>query len=96
MLRRENADGDLGHDGYVLVEDEEFYGEETPRVTKGGWARVVQGLYFMKRGREKGVLQVVAVRFLSTSLHVSLRLICRSPVVGYPARGGYETRYGRR
>ena len=54
ILRRENADGDLGRDDYVLVEDEGFYGKETPRVTKGGWAGVVQGLYsFTKRGREK-------------------------------------------
>ena len=79
VLGREDADGDLGHNDYVLVEDEGFYGKETPRVTKGGWAGVVQGLYsFTKRGREK------RSSWSRRSLCVSLRLICRGPDIGNP------------
>ena len=54
LIARKNANGDFGHDDYVLVEDNEFGGEETLRVKKGGWAEVVQELYFdEERERER-------------------------------------------
>ena len=55
MLRRRNANGDLGHEDYVLVEDNEFGSGKTPRIKKGGWAGVVQEMYFdEEREREMG------------------------------------------
>ena len=48
MLRRRNANGDLGHEASVLAEDDEFGGEETARIKKGAWAGVVQEIYFDK------------------------------------------------
>ena len=60
MIARRNANGDFSHDDYVLVEDNEFGGEETPRVKKGGWAEVVQELYFdeeREREREREFLE---------------------------------------
>ena len=54
MLGRRNANGDLGHEDYVLVEDDGFGGEETPRIKMGGLAGVVQEIYFdEKRERER-------------------------------------------
>ena len=54
VLGRKNAYGDLRHEDYVLIEDDEYDGEETPRVRKGGWAGVVQDIYFdEERGRER-------------------------------------------
>ena len=35
MLGTRNANGDLGHEASVLVEDDEFGGEETARIKKG-------------------------------------------------------------
>ena len=57
--------GDTGHDEYVLVEDDEFGGEETPRIRKGGhdkggWAAAVQELHFdeeREREREREFLE---------------------------------------
>jgi hypothetical protein len=60
ILTRNNGDRDLRHDDYVLVEDEEFDGEETPRIRKGGWAGVMQELYFdeeREREREREFLE---------------------------------------
>ena len=60
VLGRRNANGDLGHEDYVLVEDDEFGGEETPRIKKGGWAGVVQEIYFdeeREREREREFLE---------------------------------------
>ena len=60
LIARRNANGDFRHDDYVLVEDNEFGGEETPRVKKGGWAEVVQELYFheeREREREREFLE---------------------------------------
>ena len=60
MHRRRNANGDFAHDDYVLVEDDEFDGEETPRVRKGGWAGVMEELYFdeeREREREREFLE---------------------------------------
>ena len=62
VLGRRNANGDLGHEDYVLVEDDEFGGEETPRIKKGGWAGVVQEIYFdeeREREREGGFLETL-------------------------------------
>jgi len=55
----------MGHDDYVLVEDDEFGNEETPRMRKGpeengGWAAAVQELYFeeeREREREREFLE---------------------------------------
>jgi len=56
---------DVSHDDYALVEDDEFGGEETPRMRKGGhekggWAAVVHGLYLdeeREREREREFLE---------------------------------------
>lgn len=61
ILRRKGGNGDFGHDDYVLVEDDEF-GEETPRIRKGGWAGVMQDLYFdeeREREREREFLEAL-------------------------------------
>jgi len=55
----------MGHDDYALVEDDEFGGEETPRMRNGGhgkgsWAATVQELYFdeeREREREREFLE---------------------------------------
>jgi len=55
----------MGHGDYVLVEDDEFGNEETPRMRKGGdgdggWAAAVQELYFeeeREREREREFLE---------------------------------------
>lgn len=60
ILGRRNANAELGHEDYVLVEDDEFGGEETPRMKKGGWAGVVQEIYFdeeREREREREFLE---------------------------------------
>jgi len=55
--------GGLGRDDYALVEDDEFDGEETPRIRKGGkggWAAAVHELYFdeeREREREREFLE---------------------------------------
>ena len=62
MLARRNAGGDTGHGDYALVEDEEFEGEETPRIRKGGWAGVVQEIYIdeeREREREREFLEAL-------------------------------------
>lgn len=70
ILERRNANGDTGHDDYVLVEDDEFGGEETPTVRKvgdgkGRWAAAGQELYFdeeREREREREFLE--ALRYI--------------------------------
>ena len=60
VFGRKNANSDLKHDDYVLVEGDEFGGEETPKIRKGGWAEVVQELYFdeeREREREREFLE---------------------------------------
>ena len=52
----------MGLDDYPLIEDDEFGGEETPRMTKakGGWATAVHELYFdeeREREREREFLE---------------------------------------
>jgi len=64
MLGRKNANGDMGHDDYALVEDDEFGGEETPTVRKGEgrWAAGGQVLYFdeeREREREREFLEAL-------------------------------------
>jgi hypothetical protein len=46
----------MGHDDYVLFEDDEFGGEETPTVRKGGgrWAAAGKSCISMKKGRGRG------------------------------------------
>ena len=72
MLARRNANGDMGHDDYVLVEDDEFGGEETPTVRKGEhgkgrWAAAAgQDLYFdeeRERDREREFLEALRYVF---------------------------------
>ena len=49
----------MGRDDHALIEDDEFDGEETPRLRKGqgGWATAVHGLYFdEEREREREFL----------------------------------------
>ena len=78
MLGRRNANGDMGHDDYVLVEDDEFGGEETPTVRKGGdgkgrWAAAGQELYFdeeREREREREFLE--ALRYVIPTSGLSL------------------------
>ena len=60
MLGTRNANGDLGHEASVLVEDDEFGGEETARIKKGYWTRVEQEIYFdeeREREREREFLE---------------------------------------
>ena len=67
--------GDTGHDEYVLVEDDEFGGEETPRIRKGahdkgGWAAAVQELHFdeeREREREREFLESLRCVFLTSA-----------------------------
>ena len=64
----------MGHDDFALVEDDEFDGEETPRIRKNGWGPEVQALYFDEEGereREREFLEALryvasASTFLST------------------------------
>ena len=55
--------GSMGLDDYALFEDDEFDGEETPRMRKGGkggWAAAVHELYFdeeREREREREFLE---------------------------------------
>ena len=54
-LGRRDVNGDSGHENYVLVEDDEFGGEETPRIKKGVWAGIMQQNCFdEERERERG------------------------------------------
>lgn len=65
-MGRRNANGDLRHDDYVLVEDDEFDGEETPKIMKGGWDGVMQGLYVedqREREREREFLESLRSSF---------------------------------
>lgn len=58
MLGRRNANKGLGPD---YVEDEELGGEETPRK-EGGWAGVMQEIYFdeeREREREREFLDAL-------------------------------------
>lgn len=79
MLGRRNANGEMGHDDYVLVEDDEFGGEETPTMRKGGherggWAAAGQTLYFdeeREREREREFLESLRYVFLTSSLFFS-------------------------
>lgn len=60
ILGRRNGSGDLRHDDHVLVEGDEFDGEETPRIRKGGWVGVMEDLYFdeeREREREREFLE---------------------------------------
>ena len=60
MLGRRNANGDLGHGDYVLVEDDRFGGGETPGIKKGVWAGAMQEICFdeeREREREGGFLE---------------------------------------
>ena len=60
MLPRRNAGINVGHGDHALVEDEEFEGEETPMIRKGGWAGVVQEIYFdEEREREREFLEAL-------------------------------------
>ena len=80
LIARRNANGDFGHDGYVLVEDNVFGGEETPRVMKGGWAEVVQELYFdeeREREREREFLE-------------SLRHVYSDPSMPFPTANWFS------
>ena len=72
VLERTGANGEMGRDDFALVEDDEFDGEETPRMrkgSKGGWAASAHVLYFdeeREREREREFLD--ALRYvLSTS-----------------------------
>ena len=70
MIARRNVNGDFSHDDYVLVEDNEFGGEETPRVRKGGWAEVMQELYFdgeREREREREFLESLRQVYTNSS-----------------------------
>jgi hypothetical protein len=54
--------GGTGNDDYALVEDDEFDGEETPRIRKNGWGPEVQALYFDEEGereREREFLEAL-------------------------------------
>lgn len=82
ILGRRNANGGMGHGDYVLVEDDEFGGEETPRVRKvgegrGGWVAAAQELYFdeeREREREREFLESLRhVLFTSALLVFRLR-----------------------
>jgi hypothetical protein len=81
VLGRRNAKGDTGHDDYVLVEDDEFGGEETPRMGKGGhgkggWGAAVQGLYFdeeREREREREFLE--SLRYVISTFVFLLTLV---------------------
>ena len=69
--------GDMGHDDYALVEDDE--GEETPRMKRGGrgsggWAAAVHELYFdeeREREREREFLESLRCVRSTTILLVS-------------------------
>lgn len=73
ILGRRNANGGAGNDDYVLVEDDEFGDEETPRMgkgghEKGGWAATVQELYLeeeRERDREREFLE--SLRYVLSS-----------------------------
>ena len=59
MLGRRNANGEIGHDDHVLIEDDGFGGEETPMMRKGehergGWAAAGQTLYFDEEREREG------------------------------------------
>ena len=76
MLGRRNANGEMGHDDYVLVEDDDFGGEETPTVRKGGdgkgrWAETGRVLYFdeeRERERERQFLEALRYVVLTPAL----------------------------
>jgi hypothetical protein len=79
VLGRRNVNGDMGHDDYVLFEDDEFGGEETPTVRKGGgrWAAAGQELYFdeeREREREREFLE--ALRYVLPHLYPFSSLSC--------------------
>lgn len=76
MFERRNANGEMGHDDYVLVEDDEFGGEETPTVRKGWggkgrWGEAGQALYFdeeREREREREFLEALRYVFPTSTL----------------------------
>ncbi|KAF9653345.1 HbrB-domain-containing protein [Thelephora ganbajun] len=64
MFERRNANGDAWNDDFVLIEDDEFGGEETPKMRKGGYGKgrwaAAQQLYFdeeREREREREFLE---------------------------------------
>ena len=77
---RSGANGDVGHDDYALVEDDE--GEETPRMRKGGrgsggWAVAVHDLYFdeeREREREREFLEALRYVLYTSALLTSPRV----------------------
>jgi len=76
VFERRNASGEMGHDDYVLVEDDEFGGEETPTVRKGwggkgGWTEAGQALYLdeeRERERERQFLEALRYVFPTSAL----------------------------
>ena len=83
---RRNANGDTGHDDCGLVEYDEFPGEETPRIRRGGheksgWAATVQELYLdedRERDKEREFLESLrSVIFTSAAFFPLMIMMAR-------------------